>query len=256
MDDIVKIENLIRQAEQRLSDIESERKSLCGEIESLKKRKDELAERRISSPVAEKPVITKRSSLEEKTSLFRQLFRGREDVYACRWESTKTGKSGYQPACEHEWVAGICRKPSVKCSDCPGRSFHPLTDSTIGSIWRAYLSHPAEFPASTPSAFILSWPMQPVVSWLLISTRRLDAGCRSLHGYLYCTEYICGTRTISIGKRRAHLDILLRAHSGDFSQAIGFLSDHGNYGKAPRYRPQLLRSPLSKSGHCASWWLR
>ncbi len=140
MDDIVKIENLIRQAEQRLSDIESERKSLCGEIESLKKRKDELAERRISSPVAEKPVITKRSSLEEKTSLFRQLFRGREDVYACRWESTKTGKSGYQPACEHEWVAGICRKPSVKCSDCPGRSFLPLTDSAIRRHWEGKIS--------------------------------------------------------------------------------------------------------------------
>ena len=41
MDDIVKIENFIRQAEQRLSDLESERKSLCDEIESLKKRKDE-----------------------------------------------------------------------------------------------------------------------------------------------------------------------------------------------------------------------
>ena len=34
---------------------------------------------------------------EKKISLFRSLFRGREDVYAIRWEG-KGGKSGYTPA--------------------------------------------------------------------------------------------------------------------------------------------------------------
>ncbi len=68
---------------------------------------------------------------EAKIALFRSLFRGRDDVYPRRFESRKTGKSGYQPACAHEWSAGICRKPKVKCSDCEHRSFLPLTDSVI-----------------------------------------------------------------------------------------------------------------------------
>lgn len=39
---------------------------------------------------------------EQRISLFRSLFRGREDVYAVRWENKK-GKSGYSPACANEW---------------------------------------------------------------------------------------------------------------------------------------------------------
>ena len=38
-------------------------------------------------------------SLEEKVKLFRSLFRGREYVFARRWHSSATGKSGYQPEC-------------------------------------------------------------------------------------------------------------------------------------------------------------
>ncbi len=68
---------------------------------------------------------------EAKIALFRSLFRGREDVYARRFESGKTGKSGYAPACANEWVTGLCEKPRVKCADCPHRSFLPVTDAVI-----------------------------------------------------------------------------------------------------------------------------
>ena len=41
-------------------------------------------------------------SLEKKVALFRSLFQGREDVFARRWFSPTTGKSGYQPVCARE----------------------------------------------------------------------------------------------------------------------------------------------------------
>ena len=44
------------------------------------------------------------SPSDAKIALFRSLFRGRDDVYACRFESRKTGKAGYAPACGNEWV--------------------------------------------------------------------------------------------------------------------------------------------------------
>ncbi len=75
--------------------------------------------------------IDHRSPVQAKIGLFRSLFRGREDVYARRFESRKTGRRGYAPACANEWVRGICEKPRVKCAECRHRRFLPLTDEVV-----------------------------------------------------------------------------------------------------------------------------
>src|SRR5215210_5411130 len=66
-----------------------------------------------------------------KIALFRSLFRGRDDIYPRRFESRKTGKTGYAPACANEWVRGICEKPRIKCAECPNRRFLPVTEQVI-----------------------------------------------------------------------------------------------------------------------------
>ena len=71
--------------------------------------------------------IDRLAPASEKIALFRSLFRGRDDVYPRRFESRTTGRSGYAPACAHEWVRGICEKPRVKCADCVSRRFLPVT---------------------------------------------------------------------------------------------------------------------------------
>ena len=75
--------------------------------------------------------VNQRSSSEAKIDLFRSLFRGRDDVYPRRFESRKTGKAGYAPACANEWVRGVCEKPRIKCAECPNRRFLPVTDDVI-----------------------------------------------------------------------------------------------------------------------------
>ena len=75
--------------------------------------------------------VNHHSSPEAKIGLFRSLFRGRSDVYPRRFESRRTGRAGYQPACANEWVRGLCDKPRVKCTDCPNRSFLPFTDEVV-----------------------------------------------------------------------------------------------------------------------------
>ncbi len=75
--------------------------------------------------------VNHRSQPSEKISLFRSLFRGRDDVYPRRFESRATGKTGYSPVCSNEWVSGICEKPRVKCAVCQHRSFLPVTDDVI-----------------------------------------------------------------------------------------------------------------------------
>ena len=76
-------------------------------------------------------MLDQRSPSEDKIRVFRSLFRGRTDVYPRRFESRKTGKSGYAPACANEWVKGVCEKPRIKCADCLNRRFLPVTDDVI-----------------------------------------------------------------------------------------------------------------------------
>lgn len=76
-------------------------------------------------------VIDKYSSPTLKVKLFRSLFRGRDDVFAKRWNNKTSGKSGYQPVCKNEWIDGMCDKKQYKCSNCPNRVLKALTDSDI-----------------------------------------------------------------------------------------------------------------------------
>lgn len=78
----------------------------------------------------EKQTISDLSS-NEKIKLFRSLFKGRDDVYARLWLSQRTGKSGYSPVCNNEWAKGICKKPRMKCSECPNRELSLLDDIAI-----------------------------------------------------------------------------------------------------------------------------
>jgi superfamily II DNA or RNA helicase len=75
--------------------------------------------------------VTMASSPEEKVRLFRAMFRGREDVYARRYVSAKSGKSGYSPVCSVEWTCGVCDKKRVACAVCPNRRLEPLDDEVV-----------------------------------------------------------------------------------------------------------------------------
>lgn len=77
------------------------------------------------------PSVTQQSASSEKIAFFRSLFKGREDLYPQRFESRKTGKAGYSPACGNEWVRGICEKPKIKCSECRHRCFLPVNDNVV-----------------------------------------------------------------------------------------------------------------------------
>lgn len=65
---------------------------------------------------------------KEKISIFRNLFKGREDVFAKYWVSRRTGKKGYSPVCKNEWIPQICRKP---CEKCGNKDYVPLDDFWI-----------------------------------------------------------------------------------------------------------------------------
>ncbi|HEX5055766.1 MAG TPA: DEAD/DEAH box helicase family protein [Gammaproteobacteria bacterium] len=109
---------------QRLKKLDQERAQIVDELEQLEQKQ-------ITHKPGDSAEINQNSPSKIKIQLFRNLFRGREDVYPKRWENSKTGKTGYSPACNNEWVKEVCNKPRIKCSDCPNQAFIPVSDSVI-----------------------------------------------------------------------------------------------------------------------------
>ncbi|QTA87075.1 DUF413 [Desulfonema magnum] len=69
----------------------------------------------------------------DKIKLFREIFKGREDVVPRHWISAKTGRSGYSPICRNEWQYLRCQKRGMKvtCAACENKAYMPLSDSLI-----------------------------------------------------------------------------------------------------------------------------
>src|SRR5579863_3410907 len=74
-------------------------------------------------PATRRPSVDHTSLPSDKVALFRWLFRGRDDVYATRWENRRTGKSGWSPAVRGG--APNARKPD--------RELLALTDDVVVS---------------------------------------------------------------------------------------------------------------------------
>ena len=129
---VTEMDQMIAEAEKELARLEARRASVLETIKKLREEKDRVSSFSPESlNLDENAPVTKQSSESEKIALFRMLFKGREDVYPRRFESRRTGKAGYQPACRNEWLKGICKKPKVKCNDCENREFLPLKDDVI-----------------------------------------------------------------------------------------------------------------------------
>jgi hypothetical protein len=79
------------------------------------------------------PPVDKEERARKRIALFRSLFRGREDVYARRWENND-GRHGYMPVVVKDWKAINRSRPEErKKVDQKTRKFIPLTDAAIES---------------------------------------------------------------------------------------------------------------------------
>ena len=193
------------------------------------------------------------SPSQAKIALFRSLFRGREDVYPRRFESRKTGKAGYAPACANEWVRGICEKPRIKCAECPNRRFLPVTDDVIRWHLCGYDADGQPFVAGVypllqdETCFFLAVDFDKA-GWREDATAFLEA----------CSppEPSSRPRAVTLGTRRARLVLLRGSHSSRAGSKARIARPHRNDGGATGYRPGFVRPPLSKSGHDAAGRIR
>jgi len=134
-----------------LGKIESEPPNLVASLAEVKRLREENARLRSllvehglyipetpptkgTSRTTSTPSAAGRSALgtaEQRIALFRSLFRGRDDVYAIRWESAG-GRSGYMPKADRDWKSYLRAKDEErKKVDRLTRQFRPLTDDVV-----------------------------------------------------------------------------------------------------------------------------
>ncbi len=112
----------IRSIRQRLEELQAEKLRLQAKLVQLEACANEKTR---------KTTTTKSNlSAQEKVALFQNLFVGRKDCHAIRWENN-SGKSGYAVACHNEWQPSLCQKPRVKCSECPNKAHKALDAGVI-----------------------------------------------------------------------------------------------------------------------------
>src|SRR4051794_3908530 len=121
----------IARIQTRFGWLDVERTELNDKLARLERQRTSIAG--LEGPIcsANAPTVTAASPISDKVALFRGLFVGRSDVFPVRWENPKTGRSGYAPAYANEWVKGVCRKPQVKCGECPNQAFVAVSDEII-----------------------------------------------------------------------------------------------------------------------------
>ena len=108
MKDQESINKQIQIAENELAGLDAKRTALQDRIRQLKGLKQSIADEQLPFDQSSKSNVTNDSTQQEKIVLFWSLFRGREDIYPRRFESKRSGKSGYQPVCRKEWIRPFC----------------------------------------------------------------------------------------------------------------------------------------------------
>jgi superfamily II DNA or RNA helicase len=113
-------------------------KSLLGLDEPLESQSSSEEVQQEPSPSESTSNIENKANPAEKIRLFMSLFKGREDVYAKRWDG-REGRAGYTPVCLNEWKPGFCGKPEIKCAFCKHKAYAPLDARVIEAHLRGNL---------------------------------------------------------------------------------------------------------------------
>jgi len=132
--------------ESRLDEIRGEENRLEAELTRLRAQladatqptDDRVAEAAL--PLSWQSAVPTPTTPDAKVALFGSLFRGRDDVFARRWENRRTGRSGYAPACSNEWHELLCdkknparrpKKGGSVCGECRNQAFVGLSDGEL-----------------------------------------------------------------------------------------------------------------------------
>lgn len=122
----------LAEEEKRLAQFEAQRDRALCRVRALREQLEGLVtEADCQTPLYTRVAPSRRLTSVEKLELFGRRFHGRQDVFAKLWVNKRSGRSGYAPACENEWLRGVCEKPRIRCGECPNQAFLAVTDRVL-----------------------------------------------------------------------------------------------------------------------------
>lgn len=120
--------------DESISTVEAE-KLILAEMSQIKQATSvQVQEHLTVETVDNRNQLNKSMGMSELVALYRELFYGRQDVFAVRWDNEKAGTHGYAPKCKNEWDRNICGKSMrIKgaCKKCAYKENQEITDQFI-----------------------------------------------------------------------------------------------------------------------------
>src|SRR5438128_1751872 len=183
----------------------------------------------------------------EKVKLFRSLFRGREDIFPTRFESKKTGKPGYAPACRNKFVKSVCELPKVKCGECPNQAFIPFDDAAVvGHLTGRHVM--GVYPL-----------LENETCWFLAVDFDKSSWMEDVSAFRETCLRVglpVSTERSRSGKRCTRLVLLLLTGASEHRAQDGLLSHHRDHVAATPAEHGVIRSSVPKPGHIAARRIR
>ena len=85
----------LAELKKRIARLDDERATIAAEIATLEQPPiPEMLLPDVASSERVGRIVDRQSEADQKISLFREMFRGRTDVFPIRWDNAKSGKSG------------------------------------------------------------------------------------------------------------------------------------------------------------------
>ncbi|MDT5034772.1 MAG: hypothetical protein QOC94_4943, partial [Actinoplanes sp.] len=168
----------------------------------------------LSAPVAEPGLVTMTSPVADKLALFADRFRARTDVYAMRWENTRTGAAGWMPAVAGGWRKGMDRRgavhlprtPEVVAAHLVGDVFMGLYPLLPGNNCQFVV---ADFDGATAMLDALAYVKAARASAVPAALEISQSG-RGAHAWIFFTGAVPAVTARAVGTALVHEAMVLR----------------------------------------------
>jgi superfamily II DNA or RNA helicase len=164
--------------------------------------------------VADPGLVTMASPVQDKLAVYRDRFQGRLDVYAVRWENTRTGAAGWKPAVAGGWRKGMDRRTAVHlpltadvvASHLVGDQFIGLYPLLVDSTCRFLV---ADFDGQTAMLDALAY-IKAARANAVPAALEISQSGRGAHVWVFFTDAIPAVVARSVGTVLLHEAMVLR----------------------------------------------
>jgi superfamily II DNA or RNA helicase len=173
-----------------------------------------VAPEQLSAPVAVPGLVTMASPVADKLALFADRFRARADVYAVRWENTRTGAAGWMPAVAGGWRKGMDRRGAVHLPRTPDVVAAHLVGDVFMGVYPLLPGNTcqfvvADFDGTTAMLDALAY-VKAARAAAVPAALEISQSGRGAHVWIFFTDVVPAVTARAVGTALLHEAMVLR----------------------------------------------